>query len=67
MTITYILDKILSMREILNFDDLFHIKSPDTIQKEIAAIALGNEKDFDGLFDKKKYSSIQEVIDEWDK
>lgn len=102
----------MSMREILNFDDLFKIKSPDTIQKEIAmrvkarrkearltqaqlsaksgvsfgsvkrfetkgeislsalikiSIALGYEKDFDELFSKKKYTSIQEVIDEWDK
>ena len=30
------------------------------------AIALGYEKDFDELFNRKKYHSIQEVIDEWD-
>lgn len=104
-------DKILSVREIMDFDNLFHVKTSKEIAKEIAerlkqrrkecgltqealsgksgvsygsvkrfetkgeislssliniAIALGCEEDFGKLFAKKKYNSIQEVIDEWD-
>lgn len=104
-------DKILSMREIVNFDDLFKVKTQNEIAKGIAervkqrrkenkltqealsrksgvsygsvkrfetkgeislssliniAIALECEEDFEKIFEKKKYKSIQEVIDEWD-
>lgn len=99
------------MRELLNIDELFQIKSPDKIAEEIAervkkrrkelkltqeqlsrksgvsygsvkrfetkgeislsslikiAVALECESDFEELFKKRKYNSIQEVIDEWD-
>lgn len=105
------LDKILSMREIINIDHLFSEKDLAAIIEDVSkrvktrrkeakltqlqlsekagvsygsikrfetkgeisfsslikiAIALGYENDFDRLFEKKKYRSIQEVIDEWD-
>lgn len=105
-------DKILSMRDIYNLDELLLIKDLDTISKEISdrmklrrkethlsqqqlseksgvsfgsikrfetmgeislkslikiAIALECDKDFDALFSKKKYTSIQEVINEQNK